>query len=279
MAPLYELLSEHPLTEPALVASFDGWVDAAGAATAAAAQLAGEGELVARFDPDQLYDFRSRRPVLDIVDGTLHELSWPELGVRRVKHSGRDLLVLSGAEPDYRWRSVADAALELCMRLGVVEWISIGSIPQAVPHTRPTGLIATESRPGLLKGDEPRTEGLLRVPAAALSVVEMAVSASGIPSTGFYAQVPHYIGGDYTAATIVLLEKLGDHLGVRIPIDGLAEEAASERVRLDELLADRPETREYVEQLESVSDDDDRVPSGDELAAEIERFLQQNEGG
>ncbi|MEX0754054.1 MAG: PAC2 family protein [Actinomycetota bacterium] len=279
MAPLYELTSERPLAAPVLIAAFDGWVDAAGAATAAAAHLAGEGEFVARFDPDVLYDFRSRRPVLDIVDGRLHELTWPELVVRRVTLAGRDILVLAGAEPDYRWRSIADAVLELCVRLGVSQWISIGAIPQAVPHTRPTGLIATESQDGLLADGEQRTEGLLRVPAAALSVVEMTVAGSGIPTVGFFAQVPHYIGGEFTAATITLLDKLASHLDVPIDLGELADEASSERSRLDELLADRPETKDYVAQLETVADDEERVPSGDEIAAEIERFLQQNEGG
>jgi hypothetical protein len=267
------------MTAPVMIAAFDGWVDAAGASTAAAAHLAENGELVARFDPDVLYDFRSRRPVLDIVDGRLHELGWPELVVRRVVLGERDVLVLAGAEPDYRWRSLADATLELCLRLGVVQWISIGAIPQAVPHTRPTTLIATGSSDGLLPPDTQRTEGLLRVPAAALSVVEMTVSASGIPAVGFYAQIPHYIGGEFTQASIALLERLGAHLQVPIGLGALHDDAAAERTRLDELIADRPETKDYVAQLEVVADDDGHVPSGDEIAAEIERFLQQNDGG
>jgi hypothetical protein len=260
-----------------LIAAFDGWVDAGSASTQAAAHLASDGELIARFDPDLLFDFRSRRPVLDIVDGRLLELSWPELVVRRATVEERDVIVLAGAEPDYRWRSLADAVLELSVRLGVVEWISIGAIPQAVPHTRPTGLIATASQEGLLAEGTQRTEGLLRVPAAALSVVEMAVVGGGIPTVGFYAQVPHYIGGEFTAGTIALLEKLEAHLQVPISLGTLVDEASAERSRLDELIAERPDTKDYVAQLESVADDGEHVPSGDEIAAEIERFLQRND--
>ena len=119
MAALLEIVSERPMRAPVLVAAFDGWVDAGSASTQAAAHLAGEGELIARLDPDVLYDFRSRRPVLDIVDGRLLELTWPELVVRRAPIDERDVVVLAGAEPDYRWPALADAILELCVRLGL----------------------------------------------------------------------------------------------------------------------------------------------------------------
>jgi PAC2 family protein len=278
MPPLYDIVgADRQLSAPVLVAAFDGWVDAAGAASAAGEHLVREAEVVARFDPDALYDYRSRRPVLDILDGQLHELTFPETTVRRLRLGERDVLVLSGAEPDFRWRELADSALELSLRLGVVEWVSVGAIPAAVPHTRPTHVVATESKPGLLRSDEQqRIEGMLRVPSAALSVMELTVSASGIPSVGFYAQVPHYVGGPYAAATIALLERLESHLEVPISLGELVDQAASQRSQLDEVLAERPDTRAYIEQLESAADQE--VPSGDEIAAEIERFL-RGQGG
>ena len=119
---------------PVLVAALDGWIDAAGAATAAAAHIAGEGEVVVSFDDDALIDYRSRRPVLDIVDGTLTRLAWPELAIRRARVADRDLLILHGPEPDFRWHALGAEILGLCRRLGVVEWISLGAIPAAVPH-------------------------------------------------------------------------------------------------------------------------------------------------
>jgi len=269
-----------PLLAPALVAAFDGWIDAAGASTAAATLMSQGGEAVVTFDGDALYDYRARRPVLDIVDGTLSELAWPELTITRTRHGGRDLLVLSGAEPDFRWRELAQGVLDLALRLGVVEWVSLGSIPAAVPHTRPVPILATASKAGLLAEDEQQGPGgLLRVPAAALSTIEFVVSGAGIPAVGFFAQVPHYVSGPYAAATAAILEHAGRHLGVELALGSLPDEAAAQRQRLDELIAQDPDSRGYVERLETTVGEE-RIPSGDELASEIERFLRgQGEGG
>lgn len=278
---LYRLTEpDQPLLAPALVAAFDGWIDATGASTAAATLMAEGGEAVVTFDGDALYDYRARRPVLDIVDGTLSELMWPELTITRTRHGGRDLLVLSGAEPDFRWRELAQGVLDLALRLGVVEWVSLGSIPAAVPHTRPVPILATASKAGLLAEDEQQGPGgLLRVPAAALSAIEFVVSGAGIPAVGFFAQVPHYVSGPYAAATAAILEHAGRHLGVELALGSLPDEAAVQRQRLDELIAQDPESRGYVERLEATMGEE-RIPSGDELASEIERFLRgQGEGG
>jgi hypothetical protein len=278
--PLYLLTEpDEALVAPALVAALDGWIDAAGASTAAAERLANGGTPIASFEGDLLFDFRSRRPVLDVLDGTLSELTWPELTLRRARVGGRDLLVLTGAEPDFRWRELGRDVLELTLRLGVVEWVSLGSIPTAVPHTRPVPVLATASRPGLLHEDEQQgPAGLLRVPSAALSTLEMSVASSGIPTVGFYAQVPHYVGGPYTAASIAILEHVARHLGVEPPLKGLPDEAMAQRQRLDRIVQADDDSRTYVERLESVVDNQE-VPTGDELVSEIERFLQQRGDG
>lgn len=277
--PLYTLsTSEAALVAPVILAALDGWIDAAGASTAAAAQLAAEGEPIATFDTDVLIDFRSRRPVLDIVDGTLSELGWPQLTLRRVGVDGRDLLILTGAEPDFRWQELGRDLVDLSLRLGVVEWVSLGSIPTAVPHTRPVPILATASRDGLLHDDEQQgPTGLLRVPAAALSTLEMAITGSGIPAVGFYAQIPHYVGGPYAAASIAILEHAGRHLGVELPLGSLADEAVAQRERLDAVIQGDDDSRAYVQRLESVVDNEE-PPTGDDLVSEIERFLQQRGG-
>ena len=276
---LYRLTEPpEPLVAPALVAAFDGWVDASGASTVAASIIAGDGETITVFDPDALYDYRSRRPVLDIVDGTPNDLIWPGLAVKRARHEGRDLLVLTGPEPDFRWRELGVDILDMCLRLGVVEWMSLGAIPAAVPHTRPVRILATASKPGLLHEDEQQGPGgLLRVPAAALSTLEVAVSGGSIPAVGFYAQVPHYVGGPYAEATIALLEHAGRHLGVTFSLDLLPDEATAERQRLDQAVAADEDSRTYVERLERMVGKE-RIPSGDEIAAEIERFLRAQPG-
>lgn len=270
---------EEPLVAPAIVAAFDGWIDAGGASTAAAAHLAAGADPLVTFSCDLLFDYRSRRPVLDVVDGTLTELTWPEISVKRARITERDLLVLSGPEPDFRWRELGEELLDVALRLGIVEWVSLGAIPAAVPHTRPVPVLATASKPGLLHPQEQvGPQGLLRVPAAALSALEHTVAGGGIPAVGFFAQVPHYVGGTYSQATMALLEHAARHLGVEVSLGGLPDEAMTQRERLDAVVAADQDSRTYVARLESAVDNQE-VPTGDELVSEIERFLQQREGG
>jgi hypothetical protein len=140
-------------------------------------------------------------------------------------------------------------------------------------------ILATASRPGLLHEDEQQgPQGLLRVPAAALSTIEHRVAGGGIPTVGFYAQVPHYVGGAYPAATIAILEHAARHLGIDVALDKLTQDAMSHRERLDAAVAADEESRTYVARLESVVDNEE-LPTGDELVSEIERFLQQRDGG
>jgi len=261
------------LIEPRLVAAFDSWIDAGSASTTAAATLADDGEIVVTFDADLLFDYRARRPTLEIVNGRPAELTWPGLVIRRSRIGGRDVLVLAGPEPDFRWRELSEAAVELGRRLGIVEWISVGAIPAAVPHTRSVPILGTESAPGLLRGDvPPGPSGLLRVPAAAISVLDFAVSRSGVPTVGYFAQVPHYISGEYPAAAIELLRAVERHLGADVPLGELPREARELRSRLDVAAAADETTRTYVERLEAMVDEA-RLPSGDDLISEIERFL------
>jgi hypothetical protein len=260
------------LVAPVLVVAFDGWVDAAGASSAAAEHLADGGVPVVSFDDDRLFDYRSRRPTLDIIDGTLHRLQWPALKIHHRAIGGRDLLILHGPEPDFRWQALGDAVGEFCLRAGVVEWISLGAIPAAVPHTRPVPVLATASRDGLLHEAEAKgPQGLLRVPSAALSSIELPVTELGVPAVGFYAQVPHYVGGPYAAASVSLLRHLSRHLGVELPMEELEQEQEAQRLRLDAAVAADEDVQEILQRLEQSTEEE--LPSGDELAAEIERFL------
>ena len=271
------------LRDPVLVASFDGWVDAAEVASQAVAQIAGGGDVIASFDPDALFDYRSRRPILDVHDGRLSELRWPELAIRHASLGDRDVLVFSGAEPDLRWRELTTDVAELAGQLGVAQWVSLGAVPAAVPHTRPVPVMATASQDGLLGPDAlPGPEGLLRVPSAAVSAMEMAVTAAGIPAVGFFAQVPPYASVGYAAASLALLDRLGHHLGVGLDTGDLVEEERGQRARYDAALAEDAVLRETVARLEAMVgglEDGEQLPSGDELAREIQRFLRRHTDG
>jgi hypothetical protein len=267
--PLYRLAADLPQMrrDAVLVASFDGWVDAAEAASRAVGHVAGEGRVVATFDPDAVFDYRSRRPVLDVQDGRLTELSWPALEIHH----------------DLRWQELAADAVDLVARLGVSQWISLGAVPGAVAHTRQVPVMVTASREGLLAPSEtPGPEGLLRVPSAALSVLEMAVTGAGTPAVGFYAQVPPYASIGYAAASIALIDRLARHLDVPIAVEELLDEERQQHARYDAAVAGDAMLRETVSRLESAAGDmgDEPLPSGDELAREIERYLRrQGEGG
>lgn len=273
--PLYQLNDHVAFDAPVIVAAFDGWVDAGAVATKALDQVTIGGTTVATFDGDQLFDYRARRPTLDIIDGRLSSLTWPEIRLVHAPVGGLDLLVLHGAEPDDRWRAMREAVIELVRRLDVREWISVGAIPAAVPHTRSVPILGTQSAPGLLRGGvEPGPTGLLRVPSAALSILEMAVSEAGIPAVGYFAQIPHYVSGPYPIASLELLRTLERHLGVDLPRGDLADEARQLRTRLDAAAAGEEGTRTYVERLEAMVDES-RQPEGDDLISDIERFLRE----
>jgi proteasome assembly chaperone (PAC2) family protein len=272
---LYRLTEPKDLVAPTMIAAFDGWVDAGAAATTAAAQVGVGGDLVATFEGDLLFDYRARRPTLEIRDGRMASLTWRELTIRRSRIGERDLLVLTGVEPDFRWREFCDAVLDIASRLGVAQWISLGAIPAAVPHTRAVPIMGTESEAGLLRGNvRPGPEGLLRVPAAALSVLEMMMARSGTTAVGYFAQVPHYVSGPYPVAALALLRALEQHIGVSIPAGTLEDEARQLGTHLDSLAKGDETTRAYVERLEAMVDEE-RLPAGDELISEIERFLRE----
>jgi hypothetical protein len=274
MALLYNLKQPiGDLESPVLVVAFDGWVDGGRAGTMAAEQLAEGGRLVAGFDGDALFDYRARRPTLDIVDGKLIDLDWQELTLRSVRIGERDVLVLTGPEPDFRWHQLADEIVDLAGQLRVVSWVSLGAIPATVAHTRPVPVLGTASVSGLLPADVTQgPAGHLRVPAALVSVLEHAVSRQAIPAVGFFAQVPHYASGAFPNAAIELIRHVGRYLGVDPPLGDLPVRALETRALLDAAVAAEERTREYVERLERMADEA-RLPSGDDLIADIERFL------
>lgn len=277
--PLYRLERSLPaLDRPVLLAAFDGWVDAGSAATAALGIIGEGATTLATFDADILFDYRARRPTLDIRDGRPSTLDWPELALRHVHRDGRDLLVLGGPEPDFRWHALSAELMELLERLGVTQWVSLGAIPAAVPHARAVPILGTESASGLLRGDvNPGPTGLLRVPAAVLSVLEMAAGRAGIPAVGYFAQIPHYVSGGYAPASVALLRAIEQHLDLDLPRGDLLEEAERLRTRLDAAVAADETTRAYVERLEAMVDEE-RQPVGDDLISDIERFLREGRG-
>jgi len=282
---LYRLTGEPAPPSPVLVVALDGWVDAGLAGGTAMASLleAVETWPYAVFDSEELLDQRARLPKLKIADGINEGLEWPRVilsvGADRL---GSGIAMLAGPEPDMRWQSFSDAVAELATALEVRLMVGFGGFPAAAPHTRPVKLAATSSSSQLAQkiGFIP---GAIDVPAGIQAVIELACSKAGIPSVGLWARVPHYVAAmPFPAASVVLLDGLASLSGLVIDSHVLTEAADAAREKVDELIAQSSEHQEMVRQLEQQIDelegtpampDDRTVPSGDEIAAELERYL------
>ena len=291
---LYEIHHRPELDRPVLVMAPDGWIDAGlGGATALGALLSNvETEVVASFDADELLDHRSRRPTARIVDGVYDDLVWPEIELRAGHDAeGHALLVLAGPEPDHLWRAFAVAVAEVAGIFGVRLLVGMGAFPAPVPHTRPASLAATATsaelaaRIGVVKGT-------LEVPAGVLVAIERRFARAGIPAIGLWARVPHYAAAmPYPEASVVLLEGLSKVTDLVVDTSPLQEAAEATRQRLDELVANSVEHSALVRQLEEKADEEseraaggelpqlgadgwENLPTGDELAAELQRYLE-----
>lgn len=279
--PLHDLVAwpDH-VVDPVLVLGLDGWIDAGFGAAGATAQLLQtiDTTVVASFDTEELTDRRSRRPIMHLVDGVNTGLTWATLELRHGRDlGGRDVLVLAGAEPDYRWKSFATEVVDLAVRFGTGMVVGFGAYPAQVPHTRPA-LIATSASTPELAQRVGTVHGNLDVPAGAQAALERRAAEMGIPSVGLWAQVPHYASAmPYPAASLALVEGLAGLAGLELETDALRESARVLRERLDSLVADNPEHLEMVRRLEAHVDalaaPDEPMPSADELAAEVERYL------
>lgn len=284
VSPLIEVLEAPLLSEPVLVVAMDGWIDASGAARVARQHLLdGEpGRRIARFDTDRLLDHRARRPTLHLVDGVSRRLEWPALEVFLLETTAdHDVLVLHGPEPDHEWRAFSTAVVDLCQELGVRLVVGLGAYPAAVPHTRPTRLSCTAGSPELAERLDFLT-ATIEVPAGAQAVIEMEAGRVGIPAVGIWAQVPHYLAGStYPPAAQALLAGVSELTGMELDDGPLTESALAARTRLDDLVARNPEHVTMLETLEAAYDDlhdiRGQLPDGEQLAAELERFLRNHD--
>ena len=288
---LYELHDRPSLDQPVLVVVLEGWIDAGFAAGRAMQTLLNELDTypVASFDADALLDHRARRPVMHLVEGVNTGLSWPGIELRAGTDSaGNDLLLLVGAEPDHAWRQFIEAVLELAELFDVRMLVGLGAYPATVPHTRPVTMSVTAATEELAA-----VSGLLRgtldVPAGVQAALEYRFGEAGIAAVGLWSQVPHYVSGDltpYPAAALALVERLARTAGLSLPTGSLAGDAERTRNRIDAAVAANAEHLAMLRTLEQTHDAQAQagpdlppaIPSADELAAEVERFL-RDQGG
>jgi hypothetical protein len=282
---LFELHERPDVVAPVLVMALDGWIDAGGGAARTAGVILEHTDMttLATFDTDNLLDHRARRPTMQLVDGINAGLSWPSIELRLGADSrGTDALFLLGAEPDHTWRAFSKAVTDLALEFDVRLVVGLGAYPAPVPHTRPTRVVATATTSELAQqvGFVP---GRIDVPGGVHAAIERACADVGLPAVGLWAQVPHYsVAMPYPAAAVALVDALARHANLHFSADELREEATSTRTQLDELVANSDEHVAMVRQLEQQVDATEdagsmTLLSGDELAAEVERFLRDQD--
>ena len=279
---LLDLRGERPeLERPFLVVHLAGWTDAGAAGQTAMSFLGARwnAHTIGQFDSDELIDYRARRPIVRLASGTIEAVTWSEieLSLGSTVDGLRDALLLGGPEPDFRWHAFADRVTKLCLELGVTEVFGLGAFPAPSLHTDPVAVVSTSADPDLA-GRLETVPAIIELAAGIQSVLEERLHQAGIPTTGLWARVPPYLaGGSHPPAALALIRTLERLTGVAIDATEL-EAASKEHIeQVQQAIRERPQIAEFVEQIRSMVEQgaEQRLPSGEEIAAELERFLSQ----
>src|SRR6266404_5307584 len=272
------------LRRPVLVAAFRGWNDGGQGASLGGGYLAKQWSATrfAEIDPEGFYDFQATRPHVSLVDGVTRRLDWPDNGFFHapIPGSDRDAVILLGVEPNLRWRSFTGLVLDLAQELGVELVVTLGSLLADVPHTRPAPVTGAATDPELVEqlGLEPsRYEG----PTGIVGIVHDACREAGIPSVSLWSAVPHYVSlAPSPRAALALVRRFGELLQVEIDLSELEEASEEYSEQVTEAVSTDAETTSYVEELERRVDmlaEEDDLPSGETLAAELTRYLRERD--
>ncbi len=277
-------ISDSPvLDRPILIAAFRGWNDGGQGASLAAGYMAKlwDAEQIADVDPETFFDFQATRPHVKLVDGLTRQIDWPETVFYRARVDGleRDLVLLLGIEPNLRWRAFAELVTDYAEELGVELVVTLGSLLADIPHTRPspvTGSASDEELVERLGLQASRYEG----PTGIVGILHDACKQRELPSASLWAAVPHYVSlTPSPRAALALCDRLGDILGVEIDVEELREASEGYAEQVTRAVAADSDTQAYVEDLERRADefDEEDIPSGEALAAELTRFLRERD--
>jgi hypothetical protein len=277
---------------PVLVHSLEGFLDAGNAAALATAHLlaASSGRVVASFDIDAFYDYRARRPPMTFSENRYEGYETPRLVVR-LNHDvlGTPYLLMHGPEPDTHWEAFAVAVRAVVEAFRVRLTVSLGAVPMAVPHTRPVMLTNHATSADLLVAENV-WKGRIRVPASAQALLELRLGEWGHAAMGFVAHIPHYVAQlDYPAASATMLESVEVVTGLQWDLEALETAGAAKMAEIAAQIEDSEEVRDVVAGLEQQYDafhrpetedadalplaEEQDLPTGEELGAELERFL------
>lgn len=297
---LFELIGEAPRPGAVLVHALHGFMDAGQSGRIATDHMLStlSAREVARFDTDELIDYRGRRPAMTFEADRYLDVVDHDIVVHAVRDdSGKEFLVLTGPEPDFRWERFVTAVGLLMHDLGATRAVGIHGIPWGTPHTRPLGLSAHASDRSLIAG-RPRwfTETVM-VPGNIAALLELRLPDVGIEAVGFSVHVPHYLAsGEFTPGAVALIDAIAQLGDLSLALPDLRSQADESLREIDRLVAENPETNQAIRGMESAYDaavegkslpgpqtvtpsiPDDELPDGDALAAEFEQFLKDGDG-
>ncbi|GAA1870706.1 PAC2 family protein [Myceligenerans crystallogenes] len=265
-----------------LLAAFEGWNDAGGAATGALTHLAEVwgAEKVSELDPDEYHDFQVNRPTVGFDDDGKQFITWPTTTVRVARLPHRTVVLVHGIEPSMRWRKYCREVLDIAGELGVESFVTLGALLADVPHTRPIPMTATSDSVGVqaVLDIEPNT---YTGPTGIVGVMQHEAAERGLQSISLWAAVPHYVANPPSPkATLAILTRIEELLGESIEMRELPDDAAAWQAGVDELASEDTEISEYVAQLEEAKDTAELPEaSGDAIAREFERYLRRRDIG
>jgi proteasome assembly chaperone (PAC2) family protein len=271
------------LREPVLLVAFHGWNDGGEASTSALAYLRDRwgAEPFADLDVEEFLDFQVTRPTVRLEAGVTRRIDWPESRFWHASVQGRDAILFLGVEPNMRWRTLTEEFIELATALGVRTTITLGAFLADVPHSADspvTGSAGDERKAEELGLTASRYEG----PTGIVGVLHDAFAKAGLSSASLWAAVPHYLpGGPNPKAALALVRKVWSLTGMPVELDTLERAAEGWERQVNSTIAENPELAAYVGQLEQVASERGglpEIPSGEALAAELERFLRQQRG-
>ncbi len=281
---MIELEGVPELVDPVLVAAFEGWNDAAEAASGAIEHLeqVWDATPFAALDPEDYYDFQVNRPLVSLNSDGSRRVTWPttRLSFARPPGAARDVVLVRGIEPNIRWRSFAGELLGYCSDLGVTMVVTLGALLADSPHTRPIPVTGTATDAGIGRAlglEQSRYEG----PTGIVGVLQDACARADLPGVSVWAAVPHYVAQPpCPKATLALLRRVEDLLDLSVPLGELPEDARAWERGVDELAADDAEVAQYVRELEEAKDTVELPEaSGDAIAREFERYLRRRDPG
>lgn len=277
---MIELEDVPELVDPVVVAAFEGWNDAATAATGVVEHLgeSWDANQMAEFDPEKYYDFQVARPLIEMTDGLTRKLTWPttRVSIARPAGLGRDVVLVRGIEPNMRWRTFCDELLGIARDVGARRVVLLAALLADVPHTRPVPVTAATSDEGLareLNLEPSRYEG----PTGIVGVLQEACTQAELRTVSLWAAIPHYVAQPpCPKATLALLRRIEDVLDITLPIDDLPDQARAWEHGVDELASQDTEVAEYVRALERQKDETELPEaSGEAIAKEFERYLRR----